>query len=160
MKRVLVISAVLAAGLAGCASMGGGGTPTGIQGVTILEEGQQSAVKHMYTVDVHNDDDMKKLWVTAYADDKNAPAMPKVDWTKNMVVAYFTGSLPTSGYWIKVTRAEEVVGAYDVDFTVTVPGPGCHANEVTTHAYIIAQVPVSAMPVSITNRSQINPPCN
>ncbi|HLW74072.1 MAG TPA: hypothetical protein VKT74_03300 [Gammaproteobacteria bacterium] len=158
MKRIFVIAAVLAAILSGC---GGGTAPD--NGATILAVGAQSAVKEQAAREVHDQAAFKELWDKTFADDSHPPKMPDVDFTKQVVVAYFLGEMKHGGFTLRVDRAEpakDTPGTYDVDFLVISPGSNCTrmTNDIT-HAYLFAMVPAAGQTISFDVKNRDNPPC-
>lgn len=161
MKRIFVLTAALAAVLAGC---GGAATTESDNGVAILAMGPHSAVKKQSAEDIHDQAAFKELWDKTYADDSHPPAMPTVDFTKNAVVAYYLGEMKHGGFQIRIDKAQldpATPGTYDVDFQVTVPGQSCHnmTNDIT-HPYLIATVPSGSATISFDVQQRALPPCN
>lgn len=160
MKRIFVIIAVLAAGLVGCASGGGGGSA---DGYTVLETGSHSAIKEQKTVDIHDQATFKDLWDKTFGDQTSAPKMPDIDFTKQTVVAYFLGEMKHGGYAIRIEHAgpsKEVAGNYDVDFLVITPGANCPRTTMEiTHPFLFAVVPGTA-PVSFDMKQRDTPKCD
>lgn len=151
MKHLLLSIAIIAVALVGGAARAD--TPTGL---VILEQGTHSDAADEAYKEAHNDADLKALWGQVYGKSVSPPTMPQIDWTKQMVLAYFMGEQKHTGYRINFTKAEEDLGVYKAQVTVTIPGLNCHTNPDKVHPYIIVAVPVSAAPVSFDDPLQKN----
>ncbi len=73
------------------------------------------------------------------------PPPPKVDFTKNDVIAVFAGQKPTGGYAIKVEKIMDMNGKRVVSIVLTQPGPNCMNTEALTSPYDVVKVPASAL---------------
>jgi hypothetical protein len=156
MKHILLSIAVMAAALVG----GGAARADVPPGLVILEQGAHSDVADEAYKDVHNDADLKALWAQVYGKSASPPSIPQIDWTKQMVLAYFMGEQKHTGYRIAFTEAQEDLGVFKAQVTVTIPGMNCHANPDKVRPYIIVAVPISAAPISFDDPLQKNgPPC-
>jgi hypothetical protein len=107
---------------------------------------------------VRSEEEWKKLAARAFPV-KHAPAIAEagrmptknvvegVDWSREMVVAIFLGTKPTSGYRVAITDARPVEGKLVVSYTERSPGKGDITLQVLTAPYALAVVPKSTLPV-------------
>lgn len=75
--------------------------------------------------------------------------VPKVDFSKEFVIAAFAGEKPTGGYGIDVSRVVDQNGKRTVTVTITSPGAGCATAQAKTQPYAFAVVAASdALPLT------------
>jgi hypothetical protein len=82
------------------------------------------------------DAEWSALWK---AHDPNRPA-PKVDFTKEMVVAVFLGSRPTAGFGVEIVGAEVRNGALVVRYREARPAADAITAQILTSPYHIVAV--------------------
>jgi hypothetical protein len=80
------------------------------------------------------------LWKVMNANVDSLPELPKVDFEKNMVVAYFLGE-KTSGGWGVTIRAVNTADGLTVTYAVRSPAPGAVTTTVMTYPYSVVVVP-------------------
>jgi len=157
MKKLLVILAAMAAVLAGC---GGAATTTSDDGVTVLVTGAHSGLKDQIEEQYHDQDAFKKIWDMVYEGQKDEPAPPAVDFTKQTVVVYGLGEMKHGGFAVRVKRADATAGGFAVGILVIEPGQNCHnATMETTHPFIVATVPTSSNIAFDEVVKRDTPPC-
>lgn len=85
-----------------------------------------------------------------------APALPQIDFTKNIVVFAAAGTKSTSGYSIAITSAAETSAGVTVDVTLTNPGSNCAVSQIVTGPVTISTIPRrdSAIGFSINSNVQ------
>jgi hypothetical protein len=110
-----------------------------------LAEGSLSAIGRPLRQVVRTQAEWAKLW-KAHGRGEEAP--PKVDWSKEMVVAVFAGSRPTGGYKVKVGQARPLKGKLRVAVVEQVPPPGSVAIQVITSPFHMVAVPKSSLPIA------------
>ncbi|HET7395645.1 MAG TPA: protease complex subunit PrcB family protein [Gammaproteobacteria bacterium] len=120
---------------AGCASLGGSSN------VRELATGDHSGVDTQEVHDLHNVKDFQTWWNKAYASFSTVPALPQVDFTKDMVVAAFLGEKAHSGFTMRVVKVDETPDAYNVEINVKIPGDTCHATQMKTQPFEFVAVP-------------------
>lgn len=104
--------------------------------VRVLDEGPQSHVDDARQVAVRDAAEWDALW-RQHAPDRD---QPRVDFTREMVVAVFLGSRNTAGFSVKITGAEVEQGGLVVRFHETRPQPGGVVAQVITSPYYVAAV--------------------
>lgn len=97
---------------------------------------------------IRNDADLASAWATIYRGNSEAPPLPAVDFTKEMVVGVAAGTEPTGGYQVVITGAREVNGGVAVNATVTKPGPSCAVTDAVTEPVDLARMPATPGSVS------------
>lgn len=133
--KTFAIGAAMSFMLAGCASIGGNSN------VKMLATGDHSGVDTQEIHDLHNAKDFKTWWDKAYAAYSAPPALPQVDFTKDMVVAAFLGEKTHSGFLMRITKVDETPDAYNVVIDVSIPGDTCHATQMKTQPFEFVVVP-------------------
>lgn len=152
--KTLTIAAVMGLLLAGCASLSGGPS-----GVTVLASGNHSNIKDQMEKDIHTQADFDKLWQKAFGSMGMAPNKPKVDFSKDMVIASFIGEQKHGGFIIRITKVNETPTAVGVTIMTTIPGANCRYPRNTSEQFQIATIPASTKPVSFNVEQQNAPAC-
>jgi len=105
----------------------------------------------------YSETDFAKLWGMAHGSD--GTILPKVDFSKEYVIAVFTGQKSTGGHSIAVASVSDEGNVRTVAVTLTKPGEGCIVTQVLTNPYQIIAVPFSDSSLAHTD-TEISPPCN
>jgi hypothetical protein len=103
----------------------------------LLDKGDQSNVDDGRQTVARTAAEWNTLW-RLHAPDRE---QPKVDLSREMVLAVFLGSRPSAGFGVEIVRAREEAGALVVEYRETRPARGMLAAQVITSAYAIAAVP-------------------
>ena len=111
--------------------------PTPPAGVRTIDRGTQSNMDAARQVVVRSEADWTKLW-RQHAPDRKPPA---VDFGKEIVVAVFAGSKPTSGYEVAIVAMREASGGLVVDYQETQPARDAMTAQVLTSPYHIVAIP-------------------
>ena len=109
----------------------------GTMAIRTIDKGVNSNVDAARQAVARTETEWSALWK---AHDPNRP-MPKVDVSKEMVVAVFLGSRPTAGFAVEIASAEVRNGALVVRYRETKPAPGTITAQILTSPYHIAAVP-------------------
>jgi hypothetical protein len=104
-----------------------------------IEKGDQSNVEEAKQVLARTDAEWTALW-QQHAPDR---PKPKVDFSKEMVVAVFMGSRPNAGFSTAVTMTTAGNGALIVKYTETVPARGAVTAQILTFPFHIVAIPKS-----------------
>lgn len=75
---------------------------------------------------------------------------PTIDFTREDVVAVFTGKEPTAGYDIEVSRVEDST-VRNVVVTLIKPGGSCVLAQAVTNPYQLIRLPKTALPLTHTD---------
>ena len=81
------------------------------------------------------------LWTRLHVNASPAPALPAVDFTRDMVVVAAMGMKSHGGYKIAITAAAEDAGKVTVEVTETSPGARCMNAMMMTSPVIVAKLP-------------------
>lgn len=84
------------------------------------------------TLVVHDRDTWVRTWSDIQRRVTPAPALPDVDFSKDLVVVASLGSRPSSGFDIVLTSASEANGVVTVEVQARSPGPNCVVAAVVT----------------------------
>jgi PrcB C-terminal len=133
--KAVIAGSILALLLAGCASLGGNSN------VQRLASGNHSGVKDQQYHDLHNAKDFQTWWNKAYSSYSDIPALPQVDFTKNMVIAAFMGEKSHGGFTLHVDSINQTPDAYNVNIKISIPGTGCRTPEEFIQPFEFVVVP-------------------
>jgi hypothetical protein len=101
-----------------------------------IEKGDQSNVDEAKQVLVRTEAEWTRLW------QQHNPERPrpKVDFSKEMVVAVFMGSRPNAGFSTTITSAMAANGALVVRYNETMPRTGAVSAQILTFPYHIVAI--------------------
>lgn len=114
------------------------------EGLRSLARGSQSGVKKADQVVVKSQAEWAALW-KQHAGEARADELPKVDWSKEMVLGVFMGTRTTGGYAIQITGAREQAGKLVVQVEAKVPKPGGFVTQSITSPFHLVAVPKSSL---------------
>ncbi len=89
----------------------------------------------------------EKLWARHTVTSKPAEPAPKVDFSKEIVIAVTMGRRNTGGYAIEITKVEPTSGKLRVTVAEKAPSPGSMAIQTLTAPFHFVAVPKSDLPV-------------
>jgi len=124
-----------------------GGVIAADDAVRTLARGSQSGVKKPDRVVAKNQEEWTALWKRHLGEAQTTEA-PKVDWSKEMVLAAFMGTRNTGGYALQITGAKEQEGKLTVQVEAKVPKPGGFVTQSITSPFHMVAVPKSTLPVA------------
>ena len=106
-----------------------------------IAKGDQSNVEDAKQVLVRTEAEWTKLW------NQHSPDQPKprVDFSKEMVVAVFMGSRPNAGFSTTITGAMVANGALVVRYKETAPAAGAVSAQILTFPYHIVAIAKAAV---------------
>ncbi|HEV2212571.1 MAG TPA: hypothetical protein VGS99_04415 [Gammaproteobacteria bacterium] len=145
MKKLFIAVAALAVVLAGCGSMGGGASASGM---SVLQSGSHSAQKDEALKDFHNQADLDAFMATAF--DKGGAPSVKVDWNTQMVVAFFVGAKQNTGIRAAITKVDDSGAQVQVSSKVVIPCEKQSRPEPSS-PYIIVAAPASTKTVNFSD---------
>ena len=105
-----------------------------------LLKGYRSAVREPLQAAARNQADWKALWGKHVSTEPNAPALPAVDFSREIVVAVFLGEKPTGGHDIEITNVEQRDGNLTVSFIEKSPPPGGLVTQAFTQPFHMVRV--------------------
>ncbi|MBY0552592.1 MAG: protease complex subunit PrcB family protein [Candidatus Obscuribacterales bacterium] len=115
--------------------------------VTAIEKGGYSGVRGKLQQVVRTDAEWKKLWEKHKSTVLSQPPLPKVDFSKEMVIALYRGSQTSGGYTVSIVSVEDDGTNIVVTYKETDPSPGGVQLSAITQPFVLARVPVSNKPV-------------
>lgn len=98
-----------------------------------------------------------RTWTTIHRPFIPAPAAPRIDFQREMVVVAALGNRPSEGYDVLVERAVEDSTGIEVEVRVTSPASGCPVGAAMTQPVDLARIPVSERPVRFRQRNVVVP---
>ena len=96
-----------------------------------------------------------KLWQRMQRPFFPRPAVPAVDFTRDMVIVAALGQRPSAGYDILIESAERTPDGLIVELRVTSPGSGCPVEAALTQPVDIGRVPFSDGPIRFRARQVV-----
>lgn len=84
--------------------------------------------------------DFENIWNFINKNITPKPAMPKIDFNKEAVIAAFQGEKPTGGYGVEIVKIIEDSGAVNVLIKEKSPGVFCAVPEVITSPYHLVKI--------------------
>ena len=85
------------------------------------------------------------------------PALPSIDFQREMVVVAALGAKPSGGYDVIIESAEQDSIGIEVALRRENPAPGCPVAAVVTQPTDLARIPVSEQPVRFRERTVVVP---
>jgi len=101
-----------------------------------IEKGEQSNIENPKQVLVRTEAELRQLWQEHGA----ARPLPKVDFSREMVVGVFMGSRPNAGFSTAVTLTTTGNGALIVKYTETAPPPDAITAQILTFPYHLVAI--------------------
>lgn len=107
----------------------------------VLAQGQQAVGfdKPSYVL-VTSQDQLTNLWYKAYGSQLQVPQVPKVDFSRETVVAAFAGQKPTGGYGLQVRGVSVENGELYVDLVSISPQAGAITTQGLTSPWVLIHV--------------------
>ena len=122
------------------------GTPVNFQTV---DQGAYSSKFSSARFAVHNEDDWKLLWKSAFKN-KQGTTAPILDFSKYTLIAVFQGEKNTGGYAIEIVDIQES-DILTIKVKEAVPAPGAIVTQAITSPYHIVSIPASEKVVVFVN---------
>jgi hypothetical protein len=102
-----------------------------------IEKGDQSNIESAKQILVRTEAELRKLW-QEHAPDR---PMPKVDFSREMVVGVFMGSRPNAGFSTAIVSATAANGALMVRYSENKPVAGTVTAQILTFPYHLVAIP-------------------
>jgi hypothetical protein len=102
-----------------------------------IEKGDQSNIESAKQILVRTEAELRKLW-QEHAPDR---PMPKVDFSREMVVGVFMGSRPNAGFSTAIVSATVANGALMVRYSENKPVAGSVTAQILTFPYHLVAIP-------------------
>ena len=85
------------------------------------------------------------------------PALPPIDFRREMVVVAALGKRPSAGYDVVIEGVEQDSIGIEVALRRNAPAPGCPVSAVMTQPLDLARIPASDQPVRFRERTVVIP---
>jgi hypothetical protein len=102
-----------------------------------IEKGDQSNIDDARQVLLRSEAELRQLW-KQHSPDR---PMPKVDFSREMVVGVFMGSRPNAGFSTAIVSATAAKGALMVRYTETRPPADSITAQILTFPYHLVAIP-------------------
>jgi hypothetical protein len=148
-RTPLYLSMVVLAGLAGAMVYAGyilSSNDIPFETISRVAPGVGQSERKNYVI--RSEVDWKELWGMVHPGE-SAPPLPYVDFSRETVVAVFSGVKPTGGFSIEITRVVDAGGRVLVYVSEVSPGDGCFVTEALTYPHHIVKVQKSDKPVEL-----------
>ena len=157
-KRWIVGSALVGVMLVlpGCIPTGDGGCPTcpgsgGSARVVVpfetLDQGEHSGIRDTRMQAVRDEAAWVALWAEHTAGREPTPAIPEIDFAREMAVVFFWGEKPTSGHEAEITEISLGAERAVVRVELRAPAPGGVVLPVLTQPFHVVKLPRFSPPV-------------
>jgi PrcB C-terminal len=83
------------------------------------------------------------------------PALPSIDFDREMIVAAGLGTRPSGGYDVVIEGAEQDSAGVQISVRVATPATGCPVSAVTTQPIDLARIPATDQPVRFRERGVV-----
>jgi hypothetical protein len=97
----------------------------------------------------------RKLWERINRPFIPAPALPAIDFDREMIVVAGLGTRPSGGYDVVIENAEQDSTGIQVSIRVATPASGCPVAAVTTQPIDLARIAASDQPVRFRERGVV-----
>lgn len=85
------------------------------------------------------------------------PALPPIDFQRDMIIVAALGAKPSGGYDIMIESADEDSTGVEVSVVRSSPGTGCALTAARTQPVDLARLPTTTRPIRFRERSVIVP---
>jgi hypothetical protein len=106
---------------------------------------------------VHDTSSWRALWQRINAPFFPQPALPSVDFDREMIVVAALGAKPTGGYDIMIEGAAEDSATVEISVLQSSPGTGCALTAARTQPVDLARIPARRKPVRFRERRVVVP---
>jgi hypothetical protein len=97
----------------------------------------------------------RELWTRINRPFVPPPALPPIDFAREMIVVAALGARPNAGYDVVIEGAELDSAGMQISVRVATPASGCPTAAVMTQPVDLARVPVSDQPVRFRDRDVV-----
>jgi hypothetical protein len=95
---------------------------------------------------IKSQDELAALWVMVYG--TAGPEMPRIDFTKDELLAVFEGTRPTGGYTVAVVSVFDEPGSRSVTIQHEVPGDSCMTSQAITSPFSMVRLQKTGAPLT------------
>jgi PrcB C-terminal len=97
----------------------------------------------------------RELWTRINRPFVPAPALPPIDFGREMIVVAALGSRPNAGYDVVIESAEQDSAGIQISVRVASPAAGCPVATAMTQPIDLARVPVTDQPIRFRERDVV-----
>lgn len=97
----------------------------------------------------------RRLWERLNQPFLPQPALPAIDFGREMIVVAALGSRPNAGYDVVIEGAEQDSAGIQISVRIASPASGCPTAAVMTQPVDLARVPLSDQPVRFRQRDVV-----
>jgi hypothetical protein len=84
-----------------------------------------------------------------------APALPSIDFGREMIIVAALGSRPNAGYDVVIEGAEQDSAGIQISVRVASPAAGCPVATAMTQPVDLARVPITDQPIRFRERDVV-----
>ena len=103
--------------------------------------GHRSGIRESLQTVIRNQDEWKALWKRHSSTDTNPSPAPIIDFNREMIVGIFLGEKSTTGYEVKIVRAEQRDSRLYFYYREESPTPGAMVTQALTQPFHLVKVP-------------------
>lgn len=105
-----------------------------------LGKGVYSGISERALIVIRSEEDWDMLWTRHVSKIAPKPDMPSIDFSKDMVIAVFTGLKPSGGYKVEIVKMEMDEKTMTVFYRETRPSPQDIVATVMTQPYHLTKI--------------------
>lgn len=111
-------------------------------GWEVLAQGNQAATGESPEFHVAaSEDQLHRLWNRAYGRQLNVPTVPRIDFRRDTVVAFFLGQKPTGGYGVDVQGVTIEGNEVYISVRISEPAEDAIVTQALTSPWVMVRVP-------------------
>lgn len=112
---------------------------------SVIVRGDYSQLSLAKELVIRDETEWKYLWLAHTGDPGQTP--PRIDFRKEMVIAFYLGQRPTGGYAIQVEKIRVVEDHLLVELSIKRPDAKARTIMALTQAHTIIKLPLYRLPV-------------
>ncbi len=103
---------------------------------------------------IRDENTFGSVWSKVYSGASPAPPLPQVDFSREMVIAVFSGEKSTGGYGIEIAEIINRSDILEVRVIERTPGRGCFVTQALSRPYHIVKLPLINKTVIFTESKE------
>ncbi|MEI6267613.1 MAG: protease complex subunit PrcB family protein [Methylococcaceae bacterium] len=116
---------------------------------TVLAQGNDSHIEQQQFQILRDNATLQKVWDAHLEGISPKPAAPDVNFSKEMIIAAFSGTKNTGGYLLNITGINVYPDRVQIDLSLIKPGDNCMVSTALTQPFVLAKTAqLSDKPVS------------
>lgn len=158
--RQLIVAILMATACRSAIAAGQHGVPTAPVSLSRLRDGSTAFSSYagigapMRTV-IRDSTAWRQLWDRINRPFVPPPALPSIDFGREMVVVAALGSRPNAGYDVVIEGAEQDSAGIEISVRVASPAAGCPVSTTMTQPIDLARVPITDQPIRFRERDVV-----